>query len=237
MPGDINNNSPLVFAKVLAMSLIGLLMSVTCLAEASGMGNCEPVGGPMTWDYQDQANWKPSGDAPQTRIKLVENVHFNQDVESLRRGNTTVDPLGDIAYTLRRFPNHTRALWAVSRYWRTERNKAFGRRAGVGMTAECAFYRARQFKPQDGAVRLVFAAHLQAVGDLREAREQYQVAQSLGVDSADFHYNFALLLFDMEQYEEAKDHAKKAYALGHPLPGLRNKLIDAGIDFSGETGR
>ena len=31
-----------------------------------------------------------------------------------------------------------------------------------------------------------------------------------------------------EQYDEARVHARKAYARGFPLPALKNKLLEAG---------
>jgi len=38
-----------------------------------------------------------------------------------------------------------------------------------------------------------------------------------------------LLYVELGKPEDALIKAKKAYALGHPLPGLRNKLIKLGV--------
>lgn len=197
----------------------------------------------MTWDYTDPGNWVPTGDAPQTRIKLVENVHFTPKVEQLIRGHTEEDPLGDISYTLTRFPNHTRALWALSRYWRmtgTEKSwRNYGdpiKRSSLIMaevrgwppTAECAFDRAIRFKPNDSAVRMVFGMHLHVTGKQTEALEQYKEAERLGLNSTEFRYNRGLLHFDMGNFDAARKDAQAAYAKGYPLPGLKDKLKGVG---------
>lgn len=41
-------------------------------------------------------------------------------------------------------------------------------------------------------------------------------------------YFLGLVLFDMKDYEGAREHAGRAYELGYPLPGLRDKLARAG---------
>jgi hypothetical protein len=38
-----------------------------------------------------------------------------------------------------------------------------------------------------------------------------------------------LLFIKKKNYGEALKHAEKAYKLGHPLPGLKNKLIELGV--------
>ncbi len=46
--------------------------------------------------------------------------------------------------------------------------------------------------------------------------------------SSEIHYFLGLTLVDLKRYEEAVEHARKAYALGYPLQGLRKKLKAAG---------
>ena len=45
--------------------------------------------------------------------------------------------------------------------------------------------------------------------------------------SAEIHYNLGLIELELGNTESAVAHAKEAYALGHPLPGLKRKLIQA----------
>ena len=49
-------------------------------------------------------------------------------------------------------------------------------------------------------------------------------ARELQVDSANYQYNLGLGLLMVDKPQQALEAAHKAYALGHPLPGLRNKL-------------
>jgi tetratricopeptide (TPR) repeat protein len=46
--------------------------------------------------------------------------------------------------------------------------------------------------------------------------------------SAELQYFLGLISFDSKEYPKAVEYARKAYALGYPLPGLRNKLQAAG---------
>lgn len=47
-------------------------------------------------------------------------------------------------------------------------------------------------------------------------------------ESAELQYALGLSYLDAKQYEQAREHATKAYELGYPLPGLRDKLKAAG---------
>jgi tetratricopeptide (TPR) repeat protein len=47
--------------------------------------------------------------------------------------------------------------------------------------------------------------------------------------SAEIHYNLGLIELELGNTESAVAQAKEAYALGHPLPGLRRKLIQAKV--------
>jgi tetratricopeptide (TPR) repeat protein len=62
-------------------------------------------------------------------------------------------------------------------------------------------------------------------GDLEEAAQVLrQGIDSIGRESAELNYFLGLTYFDMRQFDLAQQHADKAYSLGYPLPGLRNKL-------------
>ena len=53
--------------------------------------------------------------------------------------------------------------------------------------------------------------------------------QQANGNSSDIQYNLGLMLLKLDKPEEAYEYAKKAYANGYPLPGLRNKLRKAGV--------
>ena len=46
--------------------------------------------------------------------------------------------------------------------------------------------------------------------------------------TAELHYFLGLVYADLEEYPRARAHAAKAYSMGYPLPGLRNKLKAVG---------
>jgi tetratricopeptide (TPR) repeat protein len=50
--------------------------------------------------------------------------------------------------------------------------------------------------------------------------------------SSEINYFMGLILFDVGSYEQARDHARQAYDLGYPLPGLANKLARAGFPLN-----
>ncbi len=58
--------------------------------------------------------------------------------------------------------------------------------------------------------------------------EQYQEAFRLQPEDATTNYNLGLMYLKEKDYEQAIVHAKTAYELGFPLPGLRNKLMKTG---------
>lgn len=155
-------------------------------------------------------------------IPIVEREHFNTDVQQLRRGQSSVNLMGDLDYVLRAVPNHHPALDAVARY------QLHGGNMSGFRTADCYFDRALRFKPDDGAVYLIYGIYLHRKKNYQAALEQYQTAIRLMPDSADAHYNLGLLYVALNQLGPARDEAERAYALGYPLPGLRQRLIRLG---------
>ncbi|WP_412851825.1 hypothetical protein [Ectothiorhodospira shaposhnikovii] len=155
--------------------------------------------------------------------------HFTPQIENLQGGRTSF-LLDDIDYTLREWPNHHRALWAISRLERQNNGSLPNAHmlSGWRRSADCYFDRAMRFTPDDGTVRMLYGMHLHLSGHPRRALPHFEKAAELGEDSAEFHYNFGLLLFDLRDYRAAREQAEKAYSLGHPLPGLRNRLQRAG---------
>ena len=160
-------------------------------------------------------------------INLVETFHFTPQVEQLKAGRSGY-LAQDISYTLAVFPNHPRALNAMARFFLEgkERKGDFGR---FSLTPECWFMRGIAFRPDDESVRVLFANFLYRKGELRAAQEQYDAALAIAPESAEIHYNYGLALVEIGDLEMAKQHARKAYSLGYPLPGLKNKLARVGV--------
>ena len=195
----------------------GLAMPAYAQVVSPGCGELGNAYGPF--DYTNAQHFRD-------RLPVVERVHFDAGVESLRGHADHPQALGgDIDYTLRAFPNHHRALYTMARYYLTQ-NKF--NRGPLRYTARCYFERAMKFKPSDGVVRMIYGVYLYKAGNLEAAEQRFQEALERAPNDAEVHYNLGLLLAKSERYEEAKSHAEQAYALGHPMPGLRNKLKRAG---------
>lgn len=162
-------------------------------------------------------------------LPIVEQYHFDAGVEQLRGvigvANSSARLADDLDYTLRAFPNHHRALYAMVRYYLT---KVPAGSKKLHYSAECYFDRALRLSPGDPTVRLIGGYYYQKTGDQEMARQHYEAALEIAPNSAEVQYNVGLWLFDLKEYDRARSHAVKAYDLGYPLPGLRNKLRRVG---------
>jgi tetratricopeptide (TPR) repeat protein len=150
----------------------------------------------------------------------------------LIRGKTAVVPGPDIAYTLRAYPNHPRALHSMM-------NLSFNNRTdkpeGSTYTMECWFDRAERFVPDDGTVLMIHGIYTLRKGDARGAIAKFKRSEELSGSNANLHYNLGLAYLELRDYDNALDRARSAYRLGFPLPGLRNKLQEAGKWPAAET--
>ena len=163
------------------------------------------------WDYRT---------ATQERRELVERFHFKPETEALK-GQGVIGLAADLQYTLRAFPNHPRALVTIGDLARKQKR---AQPPGFIYPIECWFERAIRFQPDDGQVRLVYGVALLKDGNRDGAIEQLQKADQLLPRNANVHYNLGLAYFDTKNYAKAREHAKIAYELGFPLPGLKDKL-------------
>ena len=157
-------------------------------------------------------------------LPIVESYHFTKKVENLVEGQTA-SLAADIDFTLRAFPNHHRALDAMSRL--SIRDKTI-QPIGANYTTFCYFIRAVRFKPNDAVVQALFGNHFLRLGESSMALQQFLIAVDIEPNNPMFNYNIGLLYFDEKDYIKAKAYAKKAYAQDFPLPGLMNKLKNVG---------
>lgn len=157
-------------------------------------------------------------------LHLVESGHFTPDVEQGIKGHTGSIG-GDLDYTLRAFPNHVRALAAMARVAAKEKKLQL---PGAKYFVECYFDRAIRFMPDDGAVRATYGTFLFARGQTDQALTMFSQAVELDPKNATINYNLGLAHIKKKNYEQANLYAQRAYALGFPLPGLKNMLVGAG---------
>ena len=85
-----------------------------------------------------------------------------------------------------------------------------------------------EFQPKDGKVRLIFGMELVRDGKPRDGLVHLRAAEELSENDPNVYYNLGLAYFDLSDFDEALKYARKAYALGFPLPGLRDKLKRTG---------
>ncbi|KIO49480.1 tetratricopeptide repeat protein [Nitrosospira sp. NpAV] len=201
----------------LVSCLTALMISAISLnlQAAPHCGELENAYGP--YDYTD------SNDR-QKNLAIVEQYHFTPNIENLVRGNSG-HVGGELDYTLRAFPNHHRALAALVKL--ALRDKTV-KPVGAKYSVECYFDRAIRFKPNDTAVRAVYSNYLLKLGQPDKAIDQLNVAVNLQPEDPTINYNLGLLYAQKKDYGQARTYAKKAYELGFPLPGLKNKLMEAG---------
>lgn len=202
----------------LGSGLFPLLLTVSPLAA---LGQGAVCGNPFDastgpWDYRTTSR---------AQRRVVESRHFTADVRLMRRGNSTKNLAGDIAYTLRVLPNHHQALMTMGDWsLKTGSNPP----PDGQYTVECWFDRAARFAPDDAMVKVVFGTYLVKRGKSRDAIEQFEAALAQAGDNANVHYNLGLAYVALKQYDKALESAHKAYRLGFPLPGLKNLLTRAG---------
>ena len=188
---------------------------------AHAVGPCPPAikAGPghFPLDYNDPEN---KGHI----LYLVEMAHFTPQVEQLTRGSTS-SVGGDLAYVLNAYPNHPRALNAMARLAENEKTS---QPPGAAYPIDCYFERAIDFAPSDPIPSLLYGNYLSKKSLYDAALDQYKRAEKIDPQNTNVLYNMGLLYFKMKQYDDALAYAKKAYAAGFPLPGLRQQLESSG---------
>lgn len=186
------------------------------------------VGAAAHAECDDYVRHSPGGDYTNADdrqgLEVVEQFHFSKDVENLVRGMSS-SLGGDIGYTLEHFPNHHRALAAMARLGLRDKT---ARAAGAHYSVDCYFERAIRFKRDDATVHAIYGSYLLAGGKSDTALEQLLEAARLAPEQPTINYNLGLMYVKKKDYAQARLHARKAYELGFPLQGLKNKLMAAG---------
>ena len=198
------------------------LSEVECYGEARGFG---------PFDYVNE----------KSKLGVVEEYHFTPQIEQLtREGKRSHD--SNLDYTLRAFPNHHRALWALSRHYLRKAQKiGFDELARLERARkripppECYFQRAKRFAPHDEMVSAIFGIYLHRRGELDAALAEYRIAEAKDPRNAELIYNMGLLFLDMNELPLAKQYAERAASLGYPLTGLQKKVKDHETERPGSS--
>ncbi len=211
------------FSNLVAALLCMLLLAAGAWAQqVDSLGECGTLENPYgPFDYTNPVHRAE-------KLPRVEKAHFDVGVRNLQGHRAKVftwnSLAGDIGYTLRAFPNHHGALYVMAQYYILGYDKFYP----MQYTPECWFKRARKFKPSDGNIWLIEGIYEARRGRVEEAEKSYKAAIRLMPDAPEPHYNLGLLYIETKNYSLARKHAKRAYELGYPLPGLKNKLEKLG---------
>ena len=87
-----------------------------------------------------------------------------------------------------------------------------------------------RWRPDDATVRMIYANYLSStrVKRFKEAVPHYELAEQKLKNNPNLFYNMGLLYFNLKDYNKSRDYARKAYAGGFPLSGLKDMLVKAG---------
>lgn len=202
--------------------LLGVLLAsvhFVAWADAGECGSLEQGFGP--YDYR-----RVNEPAIKEALRLIEEAHFTTQVERLVSGRSGFNTLGpDIDWTLRAFPNHHRALWAMARLSLREGREIV---SGANYSTECYFDRAIRFQRNDPLPYAFYGLFLAKLRRADDAVRQFELSAERAQGDPNVHYNIGLGYLDVGKPDKAFEHAKLAYAAGFPLPGLRDRLRKAG---------
>ncbi|GAA0856939.1 tetratricopeptide repeat protein [Aliiglaciecola litoralis] len=162
-------------------------------------------------------------------LYLVESAHFTKKVRRLIEGKTSKQP-GDLLFVLGSIPNHPAALDAYARYEHQWQNSpSFRQRLDTDeppYDAGCFFARAAKIYPNDASTYLTWGIYFYRKNDYQQALERFLAAYAISPNSAEVNYNVGLAYVDVGNVEKAKEFAVRAYQLGYPLQGLKNKIAE-----------
>lgn len=152
-------------------------------------------------------------------LRTVEYHHQRLGADKIRAGNYG-GAYHEFVFVLNVFPNHPEALRGL--------DEACRRVKMAGCNMEQRFEKAIAVNPEAAGTYVVQGIYLSRNGKNAAAIESYKRAIELQPESPVAHYNLGLAYVETKDYARANEHAQKAYALGFPLPGLRERLKKAG---------
>lgn len=166
----------------------------------------------------DQFAYDYFGPKPAELVYAVEKHHLQVGIDKMHDGRLAY-AFQDFDFILKRFPNHPKALALMA-----EVTTKMGKPGLV----EQYFAKAIEQFPNTAYTYLVYGMHLQKTGKIPAAIQNYKKAIEISPNIPEAHYNLGLAYVAEKRYELANAEANEAYDLGHPLPGLRRKLEQAG---------
>jgi tetratricopeptide (TPR) repeat protein len=152
-------------------------------------------------------------------LSHIDGHHLNQGIGKMEDGHYKAAE-HDFEFMLRSFPNHPVALLRMGEVALKQQRPDL---------AIHYFEKAIAIYPKTPSNYLVYGIFLHQQDRFYEAIEKYKISLELDPKLTEAHYNLGLAYVAVENFEAALNQAKIAYQQGYPLPGLRQKLIDAKV--------
>jgi tetratricopeptide (TPR) repeat protein len=173
----------------------------------------------QTGTYAEPGNYDYYASGGTELLRNVERYHVGPGEQKLRSRQYQY-AYGDFTFILHYFPNHPQALMLIAQTcdrWKSphcDLAETFEKAIAVNPTAPGTWV-------VQGIVQSRAKQWPAAIASLKRAVE-------LDPRSLNGHYNLGLAYLETGQFELANQHAQRAYALGAPVPGLRDRLKRAG---------
>ncbi len=200
--------------------------------DGGGCGDMTLKPGAFSWWEQSRYQRGMAAGTDNSRIKhhdfLVTDIYNNHLEPAISAMHTETGQghggsvAGNLYYTLNYIPNHPKALHVLVEYSFVIKKRP--RHARLPAPPECALQRAIEYAPNDPGPYFLFGLYLHKLKKYELAVEKYNAGIELAPHSSEGIYNRGLSLVKLGRYEEAREDAIKAYALGYPLSGLRRML-------------
>lgn len=163
--------------------------------------------------------YRSSSDSEISREVNSTNIHHTPLAERYVRERDWIGAMRELDLILnKRIPNHPRAL---SLLLEVHRSKPV---SGI----EGFFQRAEEINPEAPDTLVLYGIYLHSVGKYSTAIEKYRKAIDLDPTNRNSYYNLGLALIEARDFVGANSAAQSAYGYGHPLPGLKNRLVRLG---------
>lgn len=150
-------------------------------------------------------------------LMLNEQHHLYKAIKNAKTGkmHRLTYAKADYHYILARWPNHPKALIGMTRVLLKLKAKP---------EIDLMYQNAIELFPMVPETYVLYGIYLYKEGEYNKAESNFLKATQLRKDYAEGYYNLALSYLAQDKKELAVKNAHKAYDLGFPLPGLRNKL-------------
>lgn len=208
---------PLVILVIFDVMRVRSVFLVNVVSAASlALATSAALAQQAPYDY-----FAPRTAEAQQRLSSNEAHHLYKGINHLRSGdpNSLFYAKGEFDFILGYWPNHPRVLTLQAETLI---------RQGRPDLIDPYFDRAFEMSPNEAMLYVAYGVVLLKQNRVDDAIKNLRRGVELNENSVNGQYNLGLALVKAKRYEEANRHAQLAYALGHPLPGLREQLRRAG---------